>query len=92
MEQTAPTVTLPKSISRTGVHWVRPEIVVESSFTERTKDGMLRHPSDLGERSDKPAKDVVLDRARSPDAQAPIVEGSEPITRPPVHRVKVGLV
>jgi bifunctional non-homologous end joining protein LigD len=70
MEQTAPTVTLPKGISRTGVHWVRPEIVVETSFTEWTKDVMLRHPSYLGERLDNPAKDVVLDCALSPSAKS----------------------
>jgi bifunctional non-homologous end joining protein LigD len=30
-----------------GVHWVRPEIVVETSFSEWTRDGILRHPSEL---------------------------------------------
>jgi ATP-dependent DNA ligase len=59
-----------KGVSRTGVHWVRPEIVVETSFTEWTKDGMLRHPSFLGERLDKSPKEVVLDRVLSPEAKA----------------------
>lgn len=70
MEQVAPTVTLPRGLSRSGVHWVRPEIVAEIQFTEWTKDGILRHPSCLGERLDKPAKDVVLDRALRPDAKS----------------------
>jgi ATP-dependent DNA ligase len=55
MEQSEPNVILPKGVSRTGVHWVRPEIVVETRFTEWTKDGMLRHPSFLDERLDKSA-------------------------------------
>jgi bifunctional non-homologous end joining protein LigD len=70
MEQVAPTVTLRRGISRNGVHWVWPEIVVETQFTQWTKDGILRHPSYLGERLDKPAKDVVLDRALSPNAKS----------------------
>ena len=70
MEQSASTVVLPRGISRMGVHWVRPEIVVETSFTEWTKDGILRHPSYLGERLDKAAEEVVLDRALNPDAKS----------------------
>jgi ATP-dependent DNA ligase len=49
---------------------VPPEVVVETSFTEWTKDGVLRHPSFLGERLDNPAKDVVVDRALSPNAKS----------------------
>ena len=44
------------------VHWVRPEMVVEVSYVEWTPDGLLRHVVYLGEREDKPARDVV--RAR----------------------------
>jgi bifunctional non-homologous end joining protein LigD len=56
-------------ISRNGVHWVAPEIVVETSFTEWTSDGILRHPVFLGVREDKPARDVVLDRKLNPEAK-----------------------
>jgi len=41
------------------VHWVRPEMVVEVSFVEWTPDGLLRHVVYLGEREDKPAREVV---------------------------------
>ncbi len=70
MEQSTPTVSPPTGICGAGVHWVRREIVVETSFTEWTRDGILRHPSLLGERLDKQANDVVLDRALSPDAES----------------------
>jgi ATP-dependent DNA ligase len=43
------------------VHWVRPEMVVEVSYVERTPDGLLRHVVYLGEREDKPAIDVRRD-------------------------------
>jgi bifunctional non-homologous end joining protein LigD len=34
-------------------------LVAEIAFTERTKDGKLRHPVYLGLRDDKTAKEVV---------------------------------
>jgi len=36
---------------------VKPKIVVEVSFVERTR-GLLRHPEFLGVRDDKPPRDV----------------------------------
>jgi bifunctional non-homologous end joining protein LigD len=38
--------------------WVEPELVVEVAFTERTRDGRLRHPTFRGLREDKPAAEV----------------------------------
>src|SRR5574340_721137 len=35
-----------------GVHWVKPKLVVDVEYTERTRDGLLRHPSFLGIRED----------------------------------------
>jgi ATP-dependent DNA ligase len=45
------------------VHWVRPEIVVQTAFTEWTVHGKLRHPRLLGVRIDKAAREVVRERA-----------------------------
>jgi bifunctional non-homologous end joining protein LigD len=45
--------------------WVRPSLVAEVKFAEWTSKGELRHPVYLGLRSDKKAKDVVRERARS---------------------------
>ncbi len=41
-----------------AVHWVDPRVVVEVEFTEWTDDGRLRHPSFVGIREDKPAREV----------------------------------
>jgi DNA ligase D-like protein (predicted ligase) len=41
-----------------GVHWVRPELVVQVGFAEITPDGRLRQPRFLGIRRDKTAKEV----------------------------------
>lgn len=42
-------------VAATGrrTRWVRPDLVVEVAFTEWSADGVLRHPSYLGERTDK---------------------------------------
>jgi bifunctional non-homologous end joining protein LigD len=44
---------------RKGAHWIEPKLVAEIAFTEFTDDGILRHPSFIGLREDKPAKEVV---------------------------------
>lgn len=43
--------------------WLKPSLVCEVSFTEITKDGIFRHPSFKGMRSDKKAKNVVRETA-----------------------------
>jgi bifunctional non-homologous end joining protein LigD len=54
---TSPFVDAPRDISR-DARWVEPRLVAQIAFTERTTDGLLRHPAFLGLRGDKPAKDV----------------------------------
>ncbi len=44
--------------------WVRPKLICEVSFTEMTKDGIMRHPSFEGMRIDKNAKNVVMEKAK----------------------------
>ncbi|APV44031.1 ATP-dependent DNA ligase LigD [Dehalogenimonas formicexedens] len=38
--------------------WLKPELVAEVKYAERTRDGILRHPVFLRLRDDKPATDV----------------------------------
>src|SRR5690606_12870384 len=45
------------SIARTA-RWVTPDLVGEVAFTEFTTDGVLRHPSFIALRDDKPAREV----------------------------------
>ncbi|WP_445156843.1 DNA ligase D [Halomonas sp. E14] len=61
-----------------AVHWVRPELVIEVEFTERTRDGRLRHPSFRGLREDRnpeeirmtPTKELAADDAAEPTPPA----------------------
>ena len=51
-------LTVPRADAR-GAHWIRPELVAEIAYAEFTTDGILRHPSFIGLREDKPAAQVV---------------------------------
>ena len=46
-------------------HWLKPKLVGEFQFTEWTGDDKLRHPSFIGLREDKKAKDVKKEEASS---------------------------
>jgi bifunctional non-homologous end joining protein LigD len=58
---TPPFVAVPREYER-GARWVDPRLVAEVTFTTWTADHLLRHPSFLGLREDKPARDVKLER------------------------------
>lgn len=49
---------LPPDVARQA-HWVRPELVAEIAFGHWTREGILRHSTYLGLRTDKPPTDVV---------------------------------
>lgn len=52
----SPFTEIPKT--NTKATWVKPEIVCEIKFTEKTSDGIFRHPVFLGIRVDKEKADV----------------------------------
>ena len=56
-------VEVPRA-DRKGAHWIEPKLVAEIAFSNFTDDGILRHPSFIGLREDKPAKDVVREVPR----------------------------
>lgn len=49
---------------RSGVHWVRPDLVAEVAFTEWTRDDRLRHPRFIGLRRDKDPEVVRKEEPR----------------------------
>ena len=48
------------------IQWLRPQLVAEVEFAERTDDGVIRQGSFMGLREDIPAKAVGLERAQQP--------------------------
>jgi bifunctional non-homologous end joining protein LigD len=77
------------------VHWVKPELVCEVSFTEWTGDGSVRHAVFQGLRSDKPASAIVKEQPVPPPAAPadPAPRATKPASRghaaPLVHGLKV---
>jgi bifunctional non-homologous end joining protein LigD len=53
-------VEIPRA-DRKGAHFIEPRLVCEVAFTEFTNEGILRHPSFLALREDKPASEVVVE-------------------------------
>ncbi|HEX7665087.1 MAG TPA: non-homologous end-joining DNA ligase, partial [Polyangiaceae bacterium] len=62
--KTSPFVDPPVGAKAKGVHWTKPVLVAEINFTEMTRSGRIRHPTFRGLRTDKPAKDVVLEKPK----------------------------
>ncbi|HUQ26424.1 MAG TPA: DNA ligase D [Burkholderiales bacterium] len=56
----APVVNPPRE---KGLQWIRPVLVAEIAFTEKTNEGILRQASFMGLRADKPAKTVKEEKA-----------------------------
>jgi bifunctional non-homologous end joining protein LigD len=82
--QTSPFADAPRDIARRA-RWVRPDMVAEIAFTEFTPDGILRHPSFLGLRRDKKAREVTLEMPK------PVPETAKPRRRAKSPRAGAGV-
>ncbi len=58
--KTPPFAIKPKTDS--PAHWTTPSLVAEVTFTEWTRDGLLRHPVFVALRSDKDPREIVRER------------------------------
>lgn len=66
-----------------NIHWVQPRLVCEVEYREWREGASLRHPSFIGLREDKKAKDITREISLDPDAvkevqKVPLVELSSP--------------
>jgi bifunctional non-homologous end joining protein LigD len=75
-------VTLPKGVSRKGVHWIEPRLVAEVEFASWTADAILRQASFQGLREDKDPSEVIYD----PQTRAAATPETRPKTAAPVPR------
>jgi bifunctional non-homologous end joining protein LigD len=60
-EMRRPFSKLPSGFTVMRSHWIEPLLVAEVRYVEWTHDGIIRHPSFLGLREDKTAREVVRD-------------------------------
>ena len=64
--KTSPFARVPKT--DTLAHWVKPALVAEVTFTEWTRDGLMRHPVFVALRIDKEAGEIVREGPLPADA------------------------
>ena len=57
-----PLAHTPSNAEVRDVHWVKPELVAEVSFSGFTQDGLIRHSTFLGLREDKVVSEVSLEQ------------------------------
>lgn len=96
LEQRAcPFTPAPSGAPVRDAHWIKPTLVAEVEFTEWTNDGRLRHPAFISMREDKPAEEVVRERATHAVTRAArnhrhVVEPEDASPEPPAGRTAGG--
>lgn len=75
-------------------NWLKPRLVCEISFAEVTTDGVFRHPSFEGMRSDKEAREVTREMEASTDQVVSEVEykDEKPILNAPKKAIRRSLL
>lgn len=67
----------PGAAQRRGVQWIEPQLVVEVAFAGWTGEGLVRQGAFVGERSDKPAEQIVEEQPASAKAVEEGASGNE---------------
>lgn len=62
--------------------WLKPDLVCEVAYRELTNDGVMRHPSFKGIRTDKPAHMVILEQEKD---TKDVLEHEERLVEAPVY-------
>lgn len=75
-QEACPFISPPGTLNKSGVHWVKPQLVAEISFAEWTNDGLLRHAVFQGLRLDKPAAQIRRERPVDLDLAAVELAGT----------------
>jgi len=85
----SPFLPSPSLPTARGVHWVRPRLVIDVEYAERTRDGLLRQPSFRGVREDLEPEQLSASGATLEEPTAPGLRQADatevagvPITHP----------
>jgi len=64
------------------VHWIEPELVCEVEFAQWTSEGILRQAAFFALRTDKPARDIIREQAKSPEQLPPPEKNKNMVDKP----------
>ncbi len=78
--------------SKANVTWLKPKLICEVSFTEMTSDGVMRHPSFEGMRSDKAPKEVKLETPKHTENVIEETKDKKPIVKEHTKRERATLL
>ncbi|HEX8059470.1 MAG TPA: DNA ligase D, partial [Cyclobacteriaceae bacterium] len=78
--------------AKADVTWLKPILVCEVSFTEMTTDGVMRHPSFEGMRSDKAPKEVRKETAQHADEVVAAFPKKKSVVKPHSKRDRATLI
>jgi bifunctional non-homologous end joining protein LigD len=76
----------PRGADARGVHWVVPKLVAQVAYTERTADGILRHPTYRGLREDKAPHQVKWENPSSVNKIASSKDADNEVRDTPMRR------
>jgi bifunctional non-homologous end joining protein LigD len=69
IQKECPFAEIPREARKDAV-WVKPELVAQIAFTTWTRDNLVRQAAFKGLREDKPAREVVREKAMAPEEVA----------------------
>ncbi|MEJ0033524.1 MAG: hypothetical protein WDO15_25720 [Bacteroidota bacterium] len=73
--------------AKADVTWLKPVLICEVSFTEMTSDGVMRHPSFEGMRSDKSPKEVRKETAKHTEELVAPKEKKRSVVKPHTNEI-----
>lgn len=92
----APEIHKPSRFNPSPPHataiWLKPQLICEVSFTEMTRDGVMRHPSFERMRTDKQVEEVVEEKSKKAEKVLHARVAAKPLLKAPTGKAFTTIV